>query len=219
MEAVPARDPQRPRGRQSQLPAVPRGEGSPGRVRSQYRLQGAGDYYAAAAQTCAVCHDPHGTARDPATNLPWPGMLRFPINSPVFEQNLCTRCHNKTPDPSPSNSRGRTARRDRCYSGTRGISRRGPRTTPVAILATHGSDKNPRLCAGCHVNALTGVDAGGNPVAYSGHNFEAIPCFMPGSPGWWIRRLPTRAPMTNPAGRGAPARRRGAMLNLSRSSC
>jgi len=33
------------------------------------------------------------------------------------------------------------------------------------------------------VNALTGVDAGGNPVAYSGHNFEAIPCFMPGSPG------------------------------------
>ena len=134
-------------------------------------------------QTCAVCHDPHGTARDPATNLPWPGQLRFPINSPVFEQNLCTRCHNRTPDPTPSNSRGPHGAQGPVLFGNAGYFPPGTSYDTSAILATHGSDKNPRLCAGCHVNALTGVDAGGNPVAYSGHNFEAIPCFMPGSPG------------------------------------
>jgi hypothetical protein len=53
----------------------------------------------------------------------------------------------------------------------------------TAILATHGSEKNPRLCAGCHVNSLTGVDAGGNQVSYSGHSFHPLPCFMAGSPG------------------------------------
>ena len=27
-----------------------------------------------------------------------------------------------------------------------------------AVATTHGSEKNPRLCAGCHVNRLTGTD-------------------------------------------------------------
>jgi hypothetical protein len=33
------------------------------------------------------------------------------------------------------------------------------------------------------VNRLTGVDAGGNQVAYSGHSFHPLPCYMPGQPG------------------------------------
>jgi hypothetical protein len=44
------------------------------------------------------------------------------------------------------------------------------------ILTTHGSVANTRLCAGCHVNKLTGVDAGGNPTSFSGHSFHPLPC-------------------------------------------
>ena len=67
--------------------------------------------------------------------------------------------------------------------GTAGYFPPGTVYDTSAILATHGSAKNPRLCAGCHVNALTGEDADGNPVAYSGHSFHPLPCFKPGNPG------------------------------------
>jgi len=134
-------------------------------------------------QTCAVCHDPHGTAKDPATNLAWEGQLRFPINSPVLEVNLCTHCHNRTPDPIPNNSRGPHGAQGPVLFGTAGYFPPGTLYDTSAILTTHGSTANPRLCAGCHVNQLTGVDAGGTPVAYSGHSFQPLPCFFPGQPG------------------------------------
>jgi hypothetical protein len=134
-------------------------------------------------QTCAVCHDPHGTARDPATNQPWPGQLRFPITSPVIEVNLCTRCHNRRGEATPTNARGPHAAQGPVLFGTAGYFPPGTIYDSNAILTTHGSSANPRLCAGCHVNALTGVDAGGNEVSYSGHSFHPLPCFMPGSPG------------------------------------
>ncbi len=125
--------------------------------------------------------------------------------------NLCTHCHNRTPDPTPTNSRGPHGAQGPVLFGTAGYFPPGTVYDTTAILATHGSEKNPRLCAGCHVNALTGVDAGGNPVSYSGHSFHPLPCFMPGSPGVVDTTFTTRAPMTNPADRGPPARRRGAI--------
>jgi hypothetical protein len=50
-----------------------------------------------------------------------------------------------------------------------------------AVATTHGSEKNPRLCAGCHVNRLTGTDvATGKPATSAGHLFLAIPCLDAG---------------------------------------
>ena len=50
-----------------------------------------------------------------------------------------------------------------------------------AVAATHGTDKNPRLCAGCHVNRLTGTDVTtGQPATSAGHLFLAIPCLDAG---------------------------------------
>ncbi|HEU5169260.1 MAG TPA: hypothetical protein VFU46_01910, partial [Gemmatimonadales bacterium] len=46
---------------------------------------------------------------------------------------------------------------------------------------THGSEKNPKLCAGCHLNRLTGTDvATGKPATSAGHLFLAIPCLDAG---------------------------------------
>jgi hypothetical protein len=46
------------------------------------------------------------------------------------------------------------------------------------IIGTHGSEANPRLCAGCHVQQYTVTDAatGAFQIATTGHLFEAIPC-------------------------------------------
>jgi hypothetical protein len=52
----------------------------------------------------------------------------------------------------------------------------------VQILTSHGSTANPRLCAGCHVNTVSGKDAGGNTVTFSGHTFHPLPCLMQKSP-------------------------------------
>jgi hypothetical protein len=42
-----------------------------------------------------------------------------------------------------------------------------------AVATTHGSEKNPKLCAGCHVNRLTSTDG---TITSAGHLFLAIPC-------------------------------------------
>jgi len=45
------------------------------------------------------------------------------------------------------------------------------------VATTHGSEKNPRLCAGCHINRLSGTDHVTNqPATSAGHTFLAIPC-------------------------------------------
>jgi nitrate/TMAO reductase-like tetraheme cytochrome c subunit len=48
-------------------------------------LTGAANYL---GQTCAVCHDPHGTAKDPVTGQPIEHQLRFPINTPDVDQTI-----------------------------------------------------------------------------------------------------------------------------------
>lgn len=133
-------------------------------------------------QNCVVCHDPHGTAKDPATGLPWTGQLRFPIDVPNVATNLCTKCHDRQPDPSPASSRGPHGTQGPVLFGTAGYFPPGSSYDTTEILTTHGSSANPRLCAGCHVNKLTGVDAGGNTITFSGHSFHPLPCLQSKNP-------------------------------------
>jgi hypothetical protein len=132
-------------------------------------------------QNCVVCHDPHGTAQD-GTGQPLAGQLRFPIDEPDLSLNLCTHCHNRTADPTPSNSRGPHGAQGPVLFGTAGYFPPGTLYDTTAILATHGSAANTRLCAGCHVNSQTGVDTAGNSITFSGHSFHPLPCLMQKSP-------------------------------------
>ena len=91
--------------------------------------------------TCAVCHDPHNGQYD--------GQLRFSISDGTFEGNLCMKCHTRRYEPT--GSKGPHAPQGAVLTGTAGYWPPGYDTTAVA--ATHGNPaKNPRLCAGCHVN-------------------------------------------------------------------
>lgn len=132
-------------------------------------------------QNCVVCHDPHGTARDASGNTLL-GQLRFPIDEPVLERNLCTRCHNNRADPAPNNARGPHGTQGPVLFGTAGYFPPGTIYDTTAILTSHGSTINTRLCAGCHVNKQTGVDANGNSITFSGHSFHPLPCLMQKTP-------------------------------------
>ena len=121
------------------------------------------------AITCAVCHDPHGSEND--------AQLRFPIDVPNEEQNLCMRCHHKRGTPDPTSFRGPHSPQGPLLVGTAGwwppsLEFNGP------IVATHGSERNPRLCAGCHVNSFTVTDEATGDFSFqaTGHLFEAVPC-------------------------------------------
>jgi cytochrome c554/c'-like protein len=130
-------------------------------------------------QNCVVCHDPHGSAKD-ATGQPLEGQLRFPIDAPTPELNLCTHCHNRRSDPPASGSAPHGAQGGVLF-GTAGYFPPGTVYDTTAILSTHGSTANPRLCAGCHVNAQAGVE-GGKTIAFTGHTFHPIPCVMQKNP-------------------------------------
>jgi predicted CXXCH cytochrome family protein len=127
--------------------------------------------------TCAVCHDPH--SNDNA------GQLRFSVSSPDVESNLCMKCHQQRAVPD---------------LGTLGTSTRGPHApqgplllgeigtvgwTPPTfaydldrIRGTHGSERNTRLCASCHLNSYDVTDpaTGSHIFSVTGHRFLAIPC-------------------------------------------
>jgi hypothetical protein len=128
-------------------------------------------------QNCVVCHDPHGSAKDAQGNM-LEGQLRFTINSAVPEENLCTRCHNRVSEATSDGKRGAHGPQGQVLFGNAGYFPPGTVYDTTAILSTHGSTANPRLCAGCHVNRLTGVDAGGTEVSYVGHTFDPLPCLM-----------------------------------------
>lgn len=120
------------------------------------------------AITCAVCHDPHGSENG--------NQLRFPIDYPSVDVNLCMKCHQKRGEPEPDSERGPHSPQGPTLLGTAGWF---PPGLVNPITATHGSvEANPRLCAGCHVNAYEVLDeATGEFVARAvGHRFEATPC-------------------------------------------
>jgi predicted CXXCH cytochrome family protein len=123
--------------------------------------------------TCAVCHDPHGS--------PNTAQLRFPISTPDTSQNLCMKCHLRVAAPTTGSSRGNSphAPQGGVLIGEAGY--RNPSYLDTALLnassiATHGNtDRNPRLCAGCHLYSFTATTA---PVRnVTGHLFRPIPCY------------------------------------------
>ena len=132
-------------------------------------------------QTCAVCHDPHGTAEDPATGQPNVGQLRFPISTPDVNQNLCMKCHQRRSVPDQASSRGPHSPQGPMLLGEAGYQPAGFEPDLQAVATTHGSERNPELCAGCHVNRIDGTDIStGKPATSAGHLFLAIPCLDAG---------------------------------------
>lgn len=123
--------------------------------------------------TCAVCHDPHGS--------PNTAMLRFPINNPDPDQNLCMKCHMRRGEPEPGRSTPH-APQGFVLLGNGGYRPAGVSIDTNISLTTHASSANPRLCAGCHVNRwnITDPATGGFVFNSTGHLFKAIPC-MDGS--------------------------------------
>lgn len=118
--------------------------------------------------TCSVCHDPHGSGNSK--------QLRFPINSPDPEQNLCMKCHLRRVEPTFTQSSPH-APQGALLLGTAGYRPAGFGYEEARIFGSHASDRNPRLCAGCHVGSFTVNDASGNFVFQAtGHLFRPVPC-------------------------------------------
>src|SRR5574338_761292 len=122
--------------------------------------------------TCAVCHDPHGSPNE--------SQLRFSISSPDPEQNLCMRCHIRRTEPAGGSANGVRphAPQGAVLLGTAGYRPAGFAYDTSRIFTSHASERNPRLCAGCHVNTYDVTDkATGAFVLHStGHLFRPIPC-------------------------------------------
>ncbi|HYO47865.1 MAG TPA: cytochrome c3 family protein [Gemmatimonadota bacterium] len=119
---------------------------------------------------CAVCHDPHGATH--------PGQLRFPVDTPALEQNLCARCHNRRALPDPLSARGPHAPQAPLLIGDAGWFPPGANIDPGQILATHGTDRNPRFCATCHLPKFQISDPlrPGSTIESTSHFFGPIPC-------------------------------------------
>jgi len=130
--------------------------------------------------TCAVCHDPHGSAGNPR-------QLRFPIDVPSQDENLCVKCHHKRAEPETESA---TVRGPHSPEGPllfgEGAGWFPPGFEPqvTEILGTHGTTGNPRLCATCHVvnYPVTDQETGEFQLQVVGHTFQAIPCVADGRP-------------------------------------
>lgn len=125
--------------------------------------------------TCAVCHDPHAKENDK--------QLRFPIDVPDEQNNLCMKCHQRrsNPDVTAASVRGPHSPEGPLLLGEAGWWPPGFTPQIDRIVATHGTTGNPKMCASCHVSRFTVTDpATGNFVFQAtGHLFEAIPCLGP----------------------------------------
>lgn len=130
--------------------------------------------------TCAVCHDPHGSARK-ADGTPLEGQLRFPIDVADANQNLCMKCHQRRSQPDSTAVRGPHSPQGPMLLGDAGYKPAGFDPDVQAVASTHGSERNPRLCAGCHVNQYTVTDqaTGAFQARSVGHLFLPIPCLGP----------------------------------------
>ena len=127
--------------------------------------------------TCAVCHDPHGSAvKDDGT--PLDGQLRYPIDVADVNQNLCMKCHQRRSEPDDQAVRGPHSPQGPMLLGDAGYKPAGFDPDVQAVASTHGSERNPRLCAGCHVNRYTVNDPQTGNLAFQsvGHLFLPIPC-------------------------------------------
>lgn len=119
--------------------------------------------------TCGVCHDPHGSEH--------PSQLRFPISSPDPEQNLCIRCHLRVAEPTVTSSSPH-APQGAVLLGFAGWRPPGFTYDTARIYGSHATERNPRLCAGCHVAKFTVTDqlTGNFVFQATGHLMKPIPC-------------------------------------------
>jgi len=121
--------------------------------------------------TCAVCHDPHGSDNDK--------QLRYAVDVPSEDLNLCMKCHHKRGGPDlASPQRGPHSPQGPLLIGEAGWIPPNLSLPPGGVIATHGSEANPKLCAGCHVNRFTVTDAATGAFSFqaTGHLFLATPC-------------------------------------------
>lgn len=121
---------------------------------------------------CGVCHDPHGETA-------FVGQLRFPINTTSIEAQLCSKCHNRRPEPDPGSSHGLEphAPESMLLVGSAGWFPPGAEIGEGEILGTHGTENNERFCAACHVVFYEIDDPAGDFLFNSvGHGFNPIPC-------------------------------------------
>lgn len=120
--------------------------------------------------TCIVCHDPHGSSN--------PAQLRFPIDSRDPELNLCVKCHNRRGsfDNAQSSNTSPHAPHGPLVLGSAGWW--PPGLNFDEAQSSHGSDRNPKLCAQCHVAKYDVTDKATNAfvVTVTGHRFTSIPC-------------------------------------------
>jgi len=121
---------------------------------------------------CGVCHDPHGEAV-------FEGQLRFPANTTAIEAQICSKCHNRRPEPDPGSSHGLEPHspESMLLVGSAGWFPPGSDIGQGEILGTHGTENNERFCAACHVAFYEIDDPAGDFLFNSvGHGFNPIPC-------------------------------------------
>lgn len=120
---------------------------------------------------CVVCHDPHGSANGK--------QLRFAVDARDPEMNLCTKCHNRRGNPDFKGNRDSPhAPQGPLLFGSAGWW--PPGLDFDETESTHGSDRNPKLCATCHVQNYTAKDNNNVTVQVVGHRFLPIPCVNTG---------------------------------------
>lgn len=122
--------------------------------------------------TCSVCHNPHGSENT--------AQLRFPIDTPDPDRNLCMKCHLRRGEPATGSAYGARPHAPQGFVvlGIGGYRPTGANIDTLIGLTTHASVANPRLCAGCHVNQyqVTDPTTGAFVFQSTGHLFRPIPC-------------------------------------------
>lgn len=136
-------------------------------VRAEYLERQAEEHVAI---TCAVCHDPHDVRN--------PSQLRFAIDVQDTDQNLCMKCHQRRGEFDPAGTASPHSPEGPLLLGNAGWWPPLLDIEPGTVIATHGSEANSRLCAGCHVNQWEIRDQLTDEFVFrsTGHTFEAIPC-------------------------------------------
>jgi predicted CXXCH cytochrome family protein len=134
--------------------------------------------------TCAVCHDPHDNRN--------PGQLRYSLDEPSLESNLCMKCHYKRAAPEVASTQGPHSPQGPLLLGEAGWVPPNFTYPAKSLVGSHGSDRNPRLCAGCNVNSYTVNDqiTGQFTFRATGHSFQATPCVD-------ANGIPTGGPIAN----------------------
>ena len=120
---------------------------------------------------CATCHDPHGSDN--------PHQLRFSISAANIDDNLCMKCHQRRADPSQVTTNNTVhSPEGPTLLGLAGWFPPGM-SAGDSIIGTHGTpERNPQLCATCHVFRFTATDKATGKFAFqsTGHRFVAAPC-------------------------------------------